>query len=909
MTTAHKQGNQDSNDSCAIDDARSFDVSLNSAPGRGDPAIRIAAGSTIASEITFSDYGSKSSSTSSDKSAFLEAFSKRESRYTKSEEFVLESSKALLTRERVQEVTLLKLDKFDSLYGREKEVSILNECIKRVAGAGSSASISDDDEDETSRPANGNIKSQQRLEVVFISGFSGTGKTTLALSLKEQCVKNFHGLFLSAKSDQNLTDHPFSAMSSICCQLCWEIGSLRTMKPKSDDMHRKGLSFDAIREAIRKSIDVTELRLLSNIVPDLKDIIIGEDVLSPPQTIFGDHQGSIETRDRLLFAFRKFFRIAVETFAPIVVMLDDLQWSDSSSIEFLKTLVTDQHQLFGLLIIGCYRSNAVDNMHILSKTIRALQNEKERGITEISVGNLSAASARSLIMDVLNMSDKKQCEDLVTFCFDRTQGNVFFLLNFLSMLKGEGLLRYNVCTHSWSWDMHELEKKTAAAQNVVDLVRGKMNNSSQENKTLLKLAASLGNEFRKEILFLVWTNYKDNDTDDWTAKATFDHILNELIEARFLEGVAESSYRFIHDEIQEAAMALNPEENFSSLQHQVGMILFANLDEKELDEYIFVVANLQSNASEKSSNIAELNLRAAKKAQRLSAIDSATSFAAKGISFLPEGTWTENPELSLELYSLGAEGEVCLGNFDAAEKYCNEVLRQQNVATIEVARIYLVQINIQQGLGKVKEALNLCFDVLGILGCNIPGNQVAMSVAIVRSIWKLRIPPKTSRVEALPMMTDPVRKKIMQVVDTAGLLAHLAGDGPAAMLMRAYLVQWTLKYGICDQSPSGFAAYAVTCWALGDFDAMLKYNEIALTLMAKTPVNFYDPAASLIACNYGLGWVKPIQSIANKSMEAYMIGMQVGNTTMAMYCVFNHIHCSFVGGSSLKNLEEDCCES
>jgi len=56
-----------------------------------------------------------------------------------------------------------------------------------------------------------------------------------------------------------------------------------------------------------------------------------------------------------------------------------------------------------------------------------------------------------------------------------------------------------------------------------------------------------------------------------------------------------------------------------------------NLDEKQLEEMLFVVVDLMNASGEPSPQSTELNLRAARKAQTLSAFSSASSYVDYGI--------------------------------------------------------------------------------------------------------------------------------------------------------------------------------------------------------------------------------------------------------------------------------------
>jgi len=61
----------------------------------------------------------------------------------------------------------------------------------------------------------------------------------------------------------------------------------------------------------------------------------------------------------------KFFAVFATKEHPLIMSLDDLQWADSSSLQLLQTLFTDNSTRY-LLVIGSFRDNEVDKGHPLT---------------------------------------------------------------------------------------------------------------------------------------------------------------------------------------------------------------------------------------------------------------------------------------------------------------------------------------------------------------------------------------------------------------------------------------------------------------------------------------------------------------------------------------------------------------
>jgi len=102
----------------------------------------------------------------------------------------------------------------------------------------------------------------------------------------------------------------------------------------------------------------------------------------------------------------------------------------------------------------------------------------------------------------------------------------------------------------------------------------------------------------------------------------------------------DSSYKFLHDRVQEAAYALIPKELRARLHLRIGRSLIAKMNQGEIEDKIFDIVNqlnsgrsLISDLHEKDL-VARLNLRAGTKAKASAAYDSACIYLVSGMELL-----------------------------------------------------------------------------------------------------------------------------------------------------------------------------------------------------------------------------------------------------------------------------------
>jgi predicted ATPase len=118
---------------------------------------------------------------------------------------------------------------------------------------------------------------------------------------------------------------------------------------------------------------------------------------------------------------------------------------------------------------------------------REIENDK-RPITRIQLSNLDVATVSRLVAGLLRQ-DVSEVTDLAEIVHQRTGGNAFFVLQFLSMLQERGLLLYNLLKYEWTWDTEQIRSETNISENVVEFVARKIQRLPQRVAAVLKVMA------------------------------------------------------------------------------------------------------------------------------------------------------------------------------------------------------------------------------------------------------------------------------------------------------------------------------------------------------------------------------------------------------------------------------------
>src|SRR5207248_3025929 len=330
----------------------------------------------------------------------------------------------------------------EKLYGRAGEIDTLLASFDRVVESG-------------------------RPELVLVSGYSGIGKSSVVNELHKVLVPP-RGLFASGKFDQYKRNIPYATLAQAFQSL------VREILGKSDA--EMGQWRSALLDALGPNG-----QLMVNLVPELA-LIIGE---QPPVPELPQQ----EWQSRFQLVFRRFLGVFAKPEHPLALFLDDLQWLDAATRELLEHLITDpdvQH----LLVVGAYRDNEVSPSHPLTQTLDAIRKVGRR-MQEIVLAPLGVDDIDQLVADALHC-ERNAAQPLAQLVHDKTSGNPFFAIQFLTALADEGLLRFDDGEARWSWDLNRINAK-GYTDNVADLMVGKLNRLPVETQSALQQLACLGN--------------------------------------------------------------------------------------------------------------------------------------------------------------------------------------------------------------------------------------------------------------------------------------------------------------------------------------------------------------------------------------------------------------------------------
>jgi predicted ATPase len=551
----------------------------------------------------------------------------------------------------------------EKLYGRAREVETLLASFDRV------------------------VKNGAR-ELVLISGYSGIGKSSVVNELHKALVPP-RGLFASGKFDQHKRDIPYATLVQAFQSLS------RSLLSKSD------AELARWRHLLLEALGPNG-RLMIDLVPELK-FIVGDQPSVPelePQ----------QAQARFQLVFRRFIGVFARPEHPLALFLDDLQWRDAATLDLLEDLLI-RPDLQHLMLIGAYRDNEVTAVHPLMRKIDAIKSAGGK-VAEIKLPTLAREDLGQLIGDALRY-ELEAAAPLARLVHEKTGGNPFFAIQFISALAEEKLLIFDHGEGRWVWDIDRINAK-GYTDNVVDLMVGKLIRLPAETQKALQQLACIGNVAEIN-LFAIVLRKKDEQVhaDLWEA------VRLELVERQA------GSYKFVHDRVQETAYSLIVPGMRAATHLQIGRLLEAHTPPEKRGEAIFDIVNQLNRGAalitsrDEREQLAEFNLLAGKRAKASTAYASALNYLTTGAALLPEHCWERRHELPFALELSRAKCEFLTGALAEAEQRL-EAVSARATDGVERATVACLRMALYTTLDQGSRAIAVGLDYLRHLGVDWP---------------------------------------------------------------------------------------------------------------------------------------------------------------------------------------------
>lgn len=752
------------------------------------------------------------------------------------------------------------------LYGRDREVAELMSAFDRARGG---------------------------VALALVTGASGIGKSRLINELHKPVTER-RGYFISGKFDQLHRDVPYSAL----------IAALR-------DLVRQLLSETAQQLAEWKTRLLEALggngQLIVDLIPELA-LVVGP---QPPVPSLPPR----EAEQRFRLTMLEFVQVFGRKEHPLVLVLDDLQWADAGTLK-LADLLIDSNEQGHMLLIGAFRDNEVQPGHPLLDVLTSLRNA---GVptTAVSLGPLHLPDLCLMLADALR-APAEAVVPLARLVEEKTEGNPFFVDEFLRAMHRQGLIDFSPEAHRWTWDLDRIAAQQST-DNVVDLMTHKLRKLPPETQRLLELGACAGNRFPLATLAVMAESAPAAVADALRA-ATAERLLAvvrdgyQLIELDQSSDVADLTveYAFSHDRIQQTAYDLLDPQQREAAHLRIGTLLLSRLSAAERDENLFAIVNHLNYATRLIEGVAErdrlarLNLAAGKRAKRAASYQIAFGYLQRALTVVDDGIWESDYPFALELYAEAVEAAYLNADYGALEELLAVAFRHAR-SLLDRVGLYEVQILALVARGELMPAINIAKRVLAQLGHRYPARPNKLHVALKLLALKRRLGGSwnTEPLRHLPRMTDPMELAAGRIGASIGNAA-MFNQPMLVPLMVIHSVSMALEHGNSPATATGCSALGmILAGSLGKVDAGDAFGKLGIDICG----DLQDPRsagrAQHIYSSLVQYWKDPLYQTLDGLRKAMRLCLENGEFQYAIHASALYGKYALHAGVELDRLEQE----
>ena len=860
-------------------------------------------------------------------------------------------------------------DGIDSkLYDREREVELLKECFQNAC----KRPTENDENDENECSNNSSI--------VLITGESGIGKSALARSLETTVEQDGGGWFLHGKCDQQIDKNqvvatvPYAPFAEAFGRF---VDHILTQVDQFDEHYvavRKRLQ-TAILEATE---DTTSVGILTDVIPALKKLMVSRPSFSRRATGGNSIGGGSERNHFALSStgsislaaaaanaeggnakqaeipvhavFVNFLHAFCSKETPLVLLLDDLQWLETSSLFLFQAIAIAQHTIEGFLLIGTCRGNEVDFDDPLSLVLRTVEDKHNVAIQDIALQKLSIGAMEDLVQDVFSSNNDNDNQPMMSEStkiqvaeqlFQQANGNCFCVLQALRNLIDSGLLMWNLTTQQWELQQqvhHDQQSATTvssatlcstAITNLIDLEAKQHQDQGALLEKVLMVASCLGTEFSSSQMDAAVVGvYKARET-----RESLDRVLLLLGRKRWLlrrEDQASSSallrstkapgkatFRWKHDRFQHAAYSLIDKDKRADFHVSIGLNLLRQMPPLELQNHPFVAvhqfcrhpspSSIQFQSEMERTQLVALCLGAGERAGLSSAFEAAATYLRLGLSVSgsPASFFAEHYDLSLSLYNAAAEMECCRGNFFEVDNLVATIFEHTKAFDHQL-RAYETHIYSMSSRQDLDGAIRIGLTVLRRLGEKLPRKPSMISV-VTNIFWTKYTLSRVTVEDVLNLkpLNDWRKLAAMRIIQMI-FPACLRNNVNLSVLLAIRAIEVTLKHGLSDLACIGFGAYGLMlCNPLGFVDEGIRIVKIGKAIQELLDAKSMKCRTEVVLWGFSLCWKMQLHQCIDHLNDAARIGFLSGDPEMATLALYCSNCASFLTGAPLLAMEKE----
>lgn len=717
--------------------------------------------------------------------------------------------------------------------------------------------------------------SEGKTRLVLVSGQSGVGKTALITELHTSVYEKY-GSFIKGTCEPFSRAIPYQAFSQAIGEL------IRLLLTQSDEQ------LSRVKHRLMAVLGPNG-RLICDLVPEM-EWLLGEQ--PPVQKL-----SPLESKNRFNMMIENCMAVFPGLNAPLVIVLDDLQWAESASLELIERLACSDI-IHHLLIIGAYRSNEVNEHHPLGKILSGLR--QKIPIEEIELNPLTETDTNRLVSNTLYRKPE-ECLPLSSILYRRTRGNPFFV--------GDLLMTFHEQKHIyrlheqgiWEWDIEKIEN-AAISTNVAEFTLGQLKQLPDRTREALKLAACIGTRFSLNLLSLIReTPFEEISLD--MAPAIERGLISPpqrdftMARPRDMRNDLDTSCRFLHDLIQKAAYQLNDSNDIPRIHLSIGRMMENHFSERESHEHLMVMVN-QFNAGidlihdeTEIRSLILLNYKAGKTARESAAYYVARDYLEKAIILLGNTPWSMDYQLAFDVFTEYAQCTFLCGERNASRNVLADMHRHCRTKA-DRTRLHMIE-TVQYTMdSRYAKAIDSGVKALALSGVSLKPDPGFFS--LLRAYFSVKTTLRRRSAAALidlPLSESPELETIGNTMTELLSSAKLGGYLMFTCMLPVTCLGIILRRGSFPEASTCYASYGCLLTGMGHFKEGFEFGKLALAFNARHQMLRCTTRTNHLFAHYIAYWNMEPANVVDYYQKAIQAGYQSGDTFFVCWAL---VHADFI---------------
>src|SRR3954451_2604788 len=272
------------------------------------------------------------------------------------------------------------------------------------------------------------------------------------------------------------------------------------------------------------------------------------------------------TRERMLREMAKAVE-AISAGRPLLLAIEDLQWSDDSTIDLLSGLAQRLEPARMMVIGTCRPAEAKPDGHPLHATVRELC--RQGRATELALAFLDEAAVAEYLRSRLPPPPPPAPRPRLLH--ERTDGNPLFVVDLVESWIAQGLLART----AGAWSLPATPEALAAdlPLSLRQLIEQQLNQLAAEDEETLEEASVVGRVFSSALVAVAGERDAEETERRCARQARAGRLMASRGVAEWSDGTIASSYGFVHDLYREVLYDRVPAGRRARLHRRCGACL------------------------------------------------------------------------------------------------------------------------------------------------------------------------------------------------------------------------------------------------------------------------------------------------------------------------------------------------